>query len=673
MSFSSHHSDASVGTALSSPMDSPIHQDFASGRWNRTPGRRPRNLILCFDGTGNDFSGTEKDTNVVKLLSMLDRRHEEQYHYYQTGIGTYGVNEKTIHKTWLQDQWGKVTSTLDEGFGMTFDSHVVAGYRFLMQYYEEGDNIYMFGFSRGAYTAKFLARMVNTVGLLCRGNEEMVPFAYRLYDRYLDGEFSCRHNKDTEKQKQEEGRDQDSDDDEENHKTHHVDDCHESDHRSIKQQLKDERDNHQRNARTKELKKFSNTFCRKEVDRDRDRHRAPGKKPKLVNVKVHFLGLWDCVNSVSVMERKATREVLVHGTARIIRHAVAVDERRVKFKAALFEQDKKIQKKKKHYHEDIKEVWFPGNHGDVGGGWDPKADKLRTDDKTSSLKARFFGDASDEAKGLSYQKECLVCKDCGLCKADDRHHAGRLDPCREEYSRCRETECRRCHEDVVCQNPLHTRSKRVEFEPCQLSDTPLMWMMKELEEEGGVHWDAEKVNEFRHRYEHNKDSALEGSVHDPVMFGMGTKWTTVLFWNFLEFFPLIKRWELDPVPFWSRLAFWRTAEPAVASGTDGESSGKWEWVQFPLNKGSTRDIPPDAVFHHSLIIKLKTHKYRPENNHGGKGKEPCLWDKEVEKIVFKEVEKIVFKDASALVKGKPQPHLGHQLYQLSKGGHAVEA
>src|SRR4051794_13881525 len=51
----------------------------------------------------------------------------------------------------------------------------------------------MFGFSRGAFTAKFLARMVNTVGLLCKGNEEMVPFAYRLFQRYLAGNVQAFH------------------------------------------------------------------------------------------------------------------------------------------------------------------------------------------------------------------------------------------------------------------------------------------------------------------------------------------------------------------------------------------------------------------------------------------------------------------------------------------------
>ncbi|PNP49781.1 hypothetical protein THARTR1_09549 [Trichoderma harzianum] len=41
-------------------------------------------LILFFDGTGNSFSGSSADTNVVKLLKKLDRKQPNQYHYYQS-------------------------------------------------------------------------------------------------------------------------------------------------------------------------------------------------------------------------------------------------------------------------------------------------------------------------------------------------------------------------------------------------------------------------------------------------------------------------------------------------------------------------------------------------------------------------------------------------------------
>lgn len=48
------------------------------------PKKEPNKLILCFDGTGNQFTGSNGDTNVVKLLNKLDRNHAHQYHYYQS-------------------------------------------------------------------------------------------------------------------------------------------------------------------------------------------------------------------------------------------------------------------------------------------------------------------------------------------------------------------------------------------------------------------------------------------------------------------------------------------------------------------------------------------------------------------------------------------------------------
>jgi uncharacterized protein (DUF2235 family) len=62
----------------------------------------------------------------------------------------------------------------DSAIGSSFDEHVMGGYKFLMRYYSSGDDIYFFGFSRGAYIARFLAEMLDCVGLLVAGNEEMV-------------------------------------------------------------------------------------------------------------------------------------------------------------------------------------------------------------------------------------------------------------------------------------------------------------------------------------------------------------------------------------------------------------------------------------------------------------------------------------------------------------------
>jgi uncharacterized protein (DUF2235 family) len=49
----------------------------------------PKKFVLCFDGTGNKFSGTDADSNILKIYRMLDRNGDDQFHYYQPGIGTY--------------------------------------------------------------------------------------------------------------------------------------------------------------------------------------------------------------------------------------------------------------------------------------------------------------------------------------------------------------------------------------------------------------------------------------------------------------------------------------------------------------------------------------------------------------------------------------------------------
>lgn len=332
----------------------------------------------------------------------------------------------------------------------------------------------MFGFSRGAYTAKFLSRMVYTVGLLCRGNEEMVPFAYRLYQRHLDGEFQEIEDKKAKNKKK------------------------------LTLQEKEHHHRTAQNAKT-ELKAFSETFCWKE--------RSEFSEDKKANIKVFFLGLWDCVNSVAVMEGKLARPVKVKGTAHFVRHAVAVDERRVKFKAALFQQDVDLNIKSVD-KEDIKEVWFPGNHGDIGGGWHPSEDKL------PYPKLGFWSTLKNlipfREKEVAVRPHDAQCEDSRQCDWCDRA------------------------EDPELGVKEH---KKTILTQCQLSDIPLSWMIKEMEHVGENHeearlaWRKKKLRRFKHRLEFNRTSAVEGSIHDPLKFGFGTAWYTVIFWHLLGKFP----------------------------------------------------------------------------------------------------------------------------------------
>ncbi|KIY46703.1 hypothetical protein FISHEDRAFT_46794 [Fistulina hepatica ATCC 64428] len=131
--------------------------------------QRHRTLVLCFDGTGDQFDAD--NSNIVKFFSLLkkdDKSH--QCVYYQAGIGTY-TSPKIV--TPLMSKMSLVPWDLD--------AHVMGIYEFLMQNYSAGDSISIFGFSRGAYTARSLAGMLHKVGLLPAGNFQQVPFAYKMY------------------------------------------------------------------------------------------------------------------------------------------------------------------------------------------------------------------------------------------------------------------------------------------------------------------------------------------------------------------------------------------------------------------------------------------------------------------------------------------------------------
>jgi uncharacterized protein (DUF2235 family) len=74
----------------------------------------------------------------------------------------------------------------DSAVGTTVDEHVMAGYKFLMRYYQNGDDIYFFGFSRGSYIARFLAEMLDHVGLLSAGNEELIRFVWKTFAKWQE-------------------------------------------------------------------------------------------------------------------------------------------------------------------------------------------------------------------------------------------------------------------------------------------------------------------------------------------------------------------------------------------------------------------------------------------------------------------------------------------------------
>ncbi|KAI0066519.1 hypothetical protein BV25DRAFT_1395427 [Artomyces pyxidatus] len=133
-----------------------------------------RTLVLCFDGTGDQFDAD--NSNIVEFFSMLKKDdRSQQMVYYQAGIGTYTIPQIATPFVASFDK------TLDEAFGVHLDAHVMGGYEFLMENYQAEDKICIFGFSRGAYTARALAGMIHKVGLLPASNHQQVPFAYKMF------------------------------------------------------------------------------------------------------------------------------------------------------------------------------------------------------------------------------------------------------------------------------------------------------------------------------------------------------------------------------------------------------------------------------------------------------------------------------------------------------------
>ncbi|KIJ64265.1 hypothetical protein HYDPIDRAFT_175626 [Hydnomerulius pinastri MD-312] len=207
---------------------------------------KPRKLVVCIDGTSNRF-GT-RNTNVVELYSQI-KKSKDQLTYYSSGIGTYA---KQSYTSWSYLK-RCLASYADQALALHLDRSLLAAYRWLADNYREGDHIFLFGFSRGAYQVRILAGMIHEVGLILPGNNEQIP----LYDLTTFPSL-------------------------------------EEENREL--------------AAT-----FKKTFSRQ-------------------NVRVHFVGVWDTVSSVGFL-RNQTLPLTTTSKEHMcfFRHALALDERRVKF------------------------------------------------------------------------------------------------------------------------------------------------------------------------------------------------------------------------------------------------------------------------------------------------------------------------------------------------------
>jgi Uncharacterized alpha/beta hydrolase domain (DUF2235) len=126
-----------------------------------------KRLVVCCDGTWQRLE-SPFPTNVERIAQAVKSQASDdtaQVIYYHEGIGT----------------WDEIDKLLGGAFGIGIDQHIQLAYLFLALNYDPGDEVYLFGFSRGAYTVRGLAGMLNRCELVTEQNIRQIPAAYQLY------------------------------------------------------------------------------------------------------------------------------------------------------------------------------------------------------------------------------------------------------------------------------------------------------------------------------------------------------------------------------------------------------------------------------------------------------------------------------------------------------------
>ncbi|NKN34291.1 phospholipase effector Tle1 domain-containing protein [Marichromatium bheemlicum] len=249
-----------------------------------------KRLIVCCDGTWQDLE-SDYPTNVVQLAQATQPRggapETDQLVYYDEGLGAEGGVGMITRE---------LTAVIGGAFGRGIDKNIMDAYRFLVLNYRAGDEIYLFGFSRGAYTVRSLAGFIGAAGLLQRQQLRHIREAYEFY------------------------RDPEAD--------------------------------------SAEVERYRHL---------RAQH-APPPAP------IRLLGCWDTVGSLGfpdiipglTLDRALNRRYRFHNNrigahVEHVAHAVALDEARAQFMVTLADAEDPIRTQ-------VRETWFPGDHGCIGGG-----------------------------------------------------------------------------------------------------------------------------------------------------------------------------------------------------------------------------------------------------------------------------------------------------------------
>ncbi|MCZ6798000.1 MAG: DUF2235 domain-containing protein [Gammaproteobacteria bacterium] len=142
----------------------------------------PKNIVIFSDGTGQE-GGKGANTNIYKLFNMIEDRSSRQISFYDPGLGT---------------GWRKLTGKIG---GAGISKNILECYTFIYENFEVGDQIYLFGFSRGAATVRSLSSFIHYFGVLPRSRPDLIKQAYKIYKienenkrNQKAGEFVSRHH-----------------------------------------------------------------------------------------------------------------------------------------------------------------------------------------------------------------------------------------------------------------------------------------------------------------------------------------------------------------------------------------------------------------------------------------------------------------------------------------------
>jgi uncharacterized protein (DUF2235 family) len=274
-----------------------------------------KNIVICCDGTGNEIS--ENISNVLKLYRCLRKTEKttpRQLVFYDPGVGTLA----------RPDPWRKLWQDTITIFGLAtgygLDDNVLAGYEFLVNNYEEGDNIYLFGFSRGAYAVRVLAGLIHKVGLVSPQQVNLAGAGLTAYKQFS----------------------------------------------------------------TSTGQQDPVTSGEDEQGEPRTRDDQAAQFARILSTKwptIRFVGVWDTIASVfvprpdrfywpSLQELAFTQN---NPSVKTFRQAISIDERRRMFRLKPWDEGQIFMRnrfsKANAEPQDNLQVWFAGVHGDIGGGY----------------------------------------------------------------------------------------------------------------------------------------------------------------------------------------------------------------------------------------------------------------------------------------------------------------